>query len=464
MRPPLRFVLDISLILVPGLTVAHFIPHLGWGLIVTALVFKLFRHQRHLTQLEDWSRTPSPAHSLEGDGQWDEVFSRLHRHERTRLDQLAEADSRTQDIRRAFEALPDGILLIDTGLRIEWANRSASQLFGLRLPEDIGQPVNYLIRAPGFVDFLSGFSCDPSPENSAEGCEPASKLASKSDPDPAPGLIIRTENTLGRVLSVHQYPYSEHKRLLQISDITQLDRLDKTRRDFVANVSHELRTPLTVLSGFIETLQEVALTPEQQINYLGLMQSQSARMQNLLDDLLKLSSLEAAPDASSDVTVSVIELAENLLRDASILSAGRHKLSLNLRSQMGIAGEESGLRSALGNLVSNAVRYTPEGGQITLGWEIDATGHGHLSVTDTGIGIAQEHLPRLTERFYRVDKGRSRDTGGTGLGLAIVKHALARHQARLDIRSHIGTGSTFTAVFPPSRLRPSYQGPLPCQE
>jgi two-component system, OmpR family, phosphate regulon sensor histidine kinase PhoR len=218
-------------------------------------------------------------------------------------------------------------------------------------------------------------------------------------------------------------------------------------------VSHELRTPLTVLVGFLETLQNLKLDAQRQRDYLGMMQEQAARMQRIIDDLLTLSSLDGAPPAAADKRVPVRSLIERLKADAEALSGGRHNIEVLMETPSDLLGLDSELASAFGNLVSNAIRYTPPGGTITLAWREAADG-ARFSVEDTGIGIDAEHLPRLAERFYRVDRSRSRETGGTGLGLAIVKHALARHQASLDIESKRGAGSRFIVRFPPQRLLP----------
>jgi two-component system phosphate regulon sensor histidine kinase PhoR len=223
------------------------------------------------------------------------------------------------------------------------------------------------------------------------------------------------------------------------------------RRDFVANVSHELRTPLTVLVGFLETVRELKLDPQRVRDYIGMMQEQSARMQRIIDDLLTLSALDSAPPASGDRRVAVQPLLQRLRADATALSGGRHAIRLEGETASELLGVESELASAFGNLVSNAIRYTPPGGVVTLAWRESQDG-ARFSVEDTGIGIEPEHIPRLTERFYRVDRSRSRETGGTGLGLAIAKHALARHDAVLEVQSEPGKGSRFTARFPARRL------------
>jgi two-component system phosphate regulon sensor histidine kinase PhoR len=232
--------------------------------------------------------------------------------------------------------------------------------------------------------------------------------------------------------------------------VTQSERLDRTRRDFVANVSHELRTPLTVLAGFLETLQEFEVDRDEQRRYLDLMAEQSKRMQTIVQDLLTLSSIESAPPPGNEA-IDMASLIDKLKRDAEALSAGRHAIVVESDDHGDLRGSEPELVSALGNLVTNAVRYTPAGGTVRICWHASQRG-AEFAVEDTGIGIAPEHIPRLTERFYRVDRGRSRDSGGTGLGLAIVKHSLNRHQAQLDITSTPGQGSRFAARFPASRV------------
>jgi two-component system phosphate regulon sensor histidine kinase PhoR len=239
--------------------------------------------------------------------------------------------------------------------------------------------------------------------------------------------------------------------MLLSRDVTQAERVDLMRRDFVANVSHELRTPLTVLVGFLETIHNLKLDPQRQRDYVGMMQEQASRMQRIIEDLLTLSALDSAPPATADKIVPVQPLLARLKADAEALSSGRHNIELDCEEVHDLLGIETELASAFGNLVSNAIRYTPAGGTVTLAWREGDDG-ARFSVADTGIGIEAEHIPRLTERFYRVDRSRSRETGGTGLGLAIAKHALARHDATLEIESELGKGSRFIARFPARRL------------
>ena len=268
-------------------------------------------------------------------------------------------------------------------------------------------------------------------------------------------LDYRPAHNPGQALSLEVIPFSDGRKLLVSFDITQIERADTTRRDFIANVSHELRTPLTVIHGFLEHMSDAPVQPtEQARRHIGLMVQQSNRMLKLVDDLLMLSRLEGGDNPRREEIVDVYALALALTEDARALSEGRHTIEVQVAPGACITGSADELRSAFGNLVSNAVRYTPATsppGCITLAWRTDEKGCGSFGVSDTGIGIAAEHIPRLTERFYRVDRGRSRETGGTGLGLAIVKHVLLRHQATLEIYSEPGAGSEFRMVFPPWR-------------
>jgi len=401
-------------------------PWAGWAVLVLGLIVQLGYHIVYLGRLERWSRQPSATAELEGDGVWDDVFSRIYRHEKKLLELIARRETEAAEFSAAIQALTDGVILLDPDNHITWCNMTAEMQFGLTLRTDQGQPLANLVRQPEFVAYLAA----------EEFARP---------------LLLRPDRQEGRVLSVHVLPYGSGNRLMQIKDVTQADALDRMRRDFVANVSHELRTPLTVLAGFLETLQEIELEPDDRRHYLELMTEQSERMQLIVRDLLTLSSMEAAPPPENE-EVDMATLLDKLRRDAEMLSGGRHHIVLVAAEGSGdLRGAESELVSALGNLVSNAVRYTPEGGTITLSWHTGKDG-GEFAVQDTGIGIEAKHIPRLTERFYRVDRGRSRDTGGTGLGLAIVKHALGRHRATLDISSTPGKGSRFAARFPVSRV------------
>jgi two-component system phosphate regulon sensor histidine kinase PhoR len=360
-------------------------------------------------------------------GFWGEMGYRIERAVVARDRTLSREQGRLAHFLSAIEASPNGVLLLDENDQIEWCNSVAADHFGLDPLRDKRQRVTNLVRAPAFVSYLQ-----------AGAFEQAVTI-----PDP------RNRGTL----SVYIRPYGEGLKLVLSLDITERERSEGMRRDFVANVSHEIRTPLTVLSGFIETMSNLPLTEVERRRVLTLMGQQTQRMQTLVADLLTLAQLEGSPRPPSDRWVAVSKLFGQAQADATALSMGRHQLSFAGADAAQLAGSESELMSAVGNLVTNAVRYTPEGGRIAVNWRIREDGAGEVSVSDTGPGIAREHLPRLTERFYRVDGSRSRDTGGTGLGLSIVKHVVQRHGGELDIHSETGKGSRFCLVLPAARVR-----------
>lgn len=401
-------------------------PWIGWAVCSLGWLLQLLQHWRHLVLLERWSRHPELTTDLQGTGIWDEIFARLYRHERDQRREKQAARHEALLYVAAGQALIDGLISLNAQGQIEWCNATAEEMLGLDRRTDLGQPLINLVRQPELVQhFQAGdFSqplCLPSPEDAS------------------------------RLLSLHVVGYGGKRRLVQIRDITQSKRIDDMRRDFVANVSHELRTPLTVLAGFIETLVDIELETQERRRYLQLMSEQSARMQRLLEELLALSTLESAPPPSMSERVAMPELLRKVLRDGEALSAGRHRISLETEGLGDLLGSEVEIASALSNLVSNAVRYTPAGGEIRLFWQVNEQG-ARFTVEDTGIGIEAKHLPRLTERFYRVDRSRSRETGGTGLGLSIVKHALMRHHGHLEVVSTLGKGSRFSACFPAVRV------------
>jgi two-component system, OmpR family, phosphate regulon sensor histidine kinase PhoR len=396
----------------------------AWGVLLLLL---LLHHTYNLSRLYRWLKEPTRATLPEGGGEWDEIFAGLARLLRwqTRIEsRLSAALDRFQ---QAGAALPEGVIILDEADRIEWCNPRAESYFALSNQRDRGQQITYLVRAPQFVKYLEAGSFS----------------------EPLQLRVVRNDEEL--TLSIQLVPYGFREKLLLSRDITRWERMETTRRDFVANVSHELRTPLTVLGGFLETLSDVK-TPDPGLlrRSLQLMSEQASRMQGLVEDLLTLSRLESAQNPLREEFVDVPEVARSLFRDAQALSAGRHRVSLRVDNEMGLRGNNDELRSALMNLISNAVRYTPEGGEIELSWST-RSGEPLFAVRDTGIGIEPHHIPRLTERFYRVDRSRSRSTGGTGLGLAIVKHVLSRHQGHLEIESEPGAGSVFSVVFPSIR-------------
>jgi two-component system phosphate regulon sensor histidine kinase PhoR len=356
------------------------------------------------------------------------VFTALYRRQRSEISERRRLAQSLARSRQAGRALPYGVAILDAEYRIVWCNDSCEAHFGIDAEADVGQPITYLVREPEFVEFVAA--------------------ADFSKP-----IQLKTGRD-GLVVSVQFVPYVDSQRLLLSRDITQGIRLETMRRDFVANVSHELRTPLTVLVGFLETVRELKLDPDRSRDYLNLMAEQSKRMHRIIEDLLTLSTLESAAEPPREERVDVALLLSRIQGEAIALSAGRQRITLDAEQGFDLLGSEAEIASAFGNLASNAVRYTPSGGEVRLIWRSSQKG-AEFTVEDTGVGIEAEHIPRLTERFYRVDRGRSRETGGTGLGLAIVKHALARHQATLEIESTPGTGSRFTAKFPARRVVPA---------
>lgn len=359
-------------------------------------------------------------------GLWGEVYYRLHRLVKRWRTQVLQVEQQHTRFIQAIQASPYGVLMLDDADQIEWCNGVAEQHFGLNARRDVRQRITHLIRRPEFVHYLTRERYD----------EP---------------LIMRDMGEHKRnITSVQILPYGENRKLVLTQDITKLENTEAMRRDFVANVSHELKTPLTVLTGFLETVRDLPVSEEDRLRYLDMMLVQSMRMQHIVEDLLALAKLESDAQPPSHERVDVAGLAAHLVHDAQALSQGRHEIQAEIDTAVVLRGAENELLSALGNLVSNAVRYTPDGGRIAIRMTF-TDGHSVFSVSDTGLGIAPEHIPRLTERFYRVDRSRSRDTGGTGLGLAIVKHVLSRHHAELRVTSEVGRGSTFRIVFPVDR-------------
>ncbi len=395
-----------------------------------------------LHRLERWLAGPDLNSDVAWRGLWLEIAQRIQRLIKQRDKQVAVHEQRLQHFLQAIQASPNGVTLLDDQGRIEWFNDTAAAHLGLDIRRDHLQHVVHLVRDPVFSRYFAQTQHDA--EVVIEG---------------------RSQSVAHSVkLSVQLHAYGEGRQLLLTRDITSIALADAMRRDFVANVSHEIRTPLTVLSGFVETLQSIPLPEAERQRYLDLMAVQASRMQSLVADLLTLSQLEGSLPPGMNEKVSVQELMTQVASDAQALSAVLsvhdgdqrhcvHELLFEPAPAWVLLGVRSELLSAISNLVSNAVRYTPAGGTIRVAWSRDAE-QVILSVNDTGPGIAPEHLPRLSERFYRVDRSRSRETGGTGLGLAITKHVAQRHGGELRIESHVGQGSTFMLVLPVSRLEP----------
>jgi two-component system, OmpR family, phosphate regulon sensor histidine kinase PhoR len=395
-----------------------------------ALILAGAYHINNLFKLVRWLRTPvEEAVPLpRAFGMWDYVFADVNRRARTASHQQERLSAALERFREASQAMPHGLMFLSNTNTIEWVNRQGEQHFGLDRARDQGTPVTNIVRQPDFVRYL------------------------QQDEHDVP-LTFTASRPIGRTLMVHLVPFSEDMRLLMSEDITQGERLEAMRRDFVANVSHEMRTPLTVVSGFLETVIDGLddLGKEDVRHYLGLASEQAGRMQRLIQDLLTLSALETGAPMLQEEPVDVAMLLEEVQQEAEVVSGGRHVVELECTTHACLLGNAKELYSAFANLAINAVRYTPAGGHIRIGWRQRGS-VVEYTVADDGIGIAPEHIPRLTERFYRVDRGRSRETGGTGLGLAIVKHVVSRHQGDLLIDSEPGRGSRFTACFPARRL------------
>lgn len=377
--------------------------------------------------LMEWLRGSIEKQAPRDAGFWGEIGYRIERALRTRELTIAQERDRLQQFLSAIEASPNGVLMLDANDQIDWCNATAADHFGLDPVRDRGQRVTNLVRSPIFVGYLQAAAFDQ------------------------PVQLVGPSG-LG-TLSVLVRPYGEGLRLVLSQDVTERERADAMRRDFVSNVSHEIRTPLTVLAGFVETMSALPLNEGERTRVLALMTQQTQRMQALVADLLILARLEGSPRPPADRWQSVAALLQRVRADGESLSAGRHEFIVAGGEDADIAGSDTELLSAVGNLVGNAIRYTAEGGRIDVSWAWRRDGSGELVVADTGIGIAREHLPRLTERFYRVDGSRSRESGGTGLGLSIVKHAVQRHGGEIDIESELGKGSRFRLVFPASRVR-----------
>jgi two-component system, OmpR family, phosphate regulon sensor histidine kinase PhoR len=424
-RHALTFLLFISILSLLLWAAAGALPAVV--LFSALLMVRWLFHVRNLVKLGYWLESPEKREVPEGEGPWEDVFARLNKMVREHRKERTKRAAALHDLELATSALPEGVVSLDKTDHIEWCNPLAEKHLGLDRARDIGQQITYLVRQPEFVEYL----------------------AEKKFSEP---LLLRGPRKEDLVLSCKLVAYSGHKKLLVTRDVTHFEQIETMRRDFVANVSHELRTPLTVVNGFVETLQDMPnLENDMARRALPMMGEQTLRMTHLVGDLLTLSKLEDRLNMLKEDEVDVPAMLQGCHDVGLVLSNGQHQLKLELLSDCKLFGSMEELRSAFGNLISNAIRYTPTDGEIVIRWELRVDGQPVFSVRDSGIGIAPQHIARLTERFYRVDSSRSRATGGTGLGLAIVKHIANRHQATLEISSEEGKGSKFSIVFPVKR-------------
>jgi two-component system, OmpR family, phosphate regulon sensor histidine kinase PhoR len=407
------------------------------GALIAGLLWMLVDAWRGY-RVRSWLRHGDLAMAPQMSGWWGVVLDRARKLLRDRERNINAGEQRLKDFLSAIQASPNGVLMLDAQAQIEWCNQTAATHLGVHPERDVMQRVGNLLRDPIFTAYMA--------------------VENPVDPVVIAGHRHRMERPV--LISVQRHRYGEGKQLLLTRDVTLLEQAEAMRRDFVANVSHEIRTPLTVMSGFVETLQTLPLTADEQKRYLALMAVQAVRMQGLVEDLLTLSRLEGSPVPNFLNTTPLMSLLKTCESEARGLSdvisqgAAAQIIQFEVNPLLGgasLMGEARELQSALSNLVSNAVRYTPAGGQIQVNVDQGIDGSLFIAVRDTGPGIAAEHLPRLTERFYRVDRSRSRESGGTGLGLAIVKHVMQRHGGSLSITSEVGQGSCFKLVFPSTR-------------
>ena len=428
----------LLLSLLAGVLLGALAGSVAWG-VALALAGVLAWHAYRLRQLIRWLDSKGRRfHPPDAGGIWDDVYLRIYRlqqRNRKRKRKLGKMLNRFQE---ATAAMPDAVVVLNRDNEAEWWNDSAARLLGLQNPRDVGQRITNLLRHPDFRAYLEAGDFS------------------------RPGPVIASPVKEQAELAIRVVPYARNRRLLIARDISHLQRLEQVRRDFVANVSHELRTPLTVINGYLESLVEDERLGPEHARIMREMHEQALRMQQLVDDLLMLSRLESGQAMEPETVVDVAAVLDEVVNEARRVGEGKsHRLALEADPDLRLLGRPNELRSLFSNLVFNAVRYTPPGGEIRVRWHRDDQGRPVFEVSDTGIGIAAHHIPRLTERFYRVDVGRSRQEGGTGLGLAIVKHVLMRHGGQLEIESEVGVGSRFRAVFPAERIADEAESPRP---
>lgn len=417
---------ELAFFYAPWVIVGWIFGYLPW-LLLAATVLQLAWHLHNQMRLSAWLWDEKRLTPPSGSGNWESLFNGIYRMQQRQRRKRKELTNLIRRFRNGAESLPDAVVVFRSEGNIVWCNKLAQYLLGFRWPDDSGQPISNLIRTPDFIKYL----------NKQDFSEP---------------LEMPSPLNVERMLELRIVPYTEGEHLMVVRDVTQLKQLEGMRRNFFANVSHELRTPMTVLQGYLEMTED----PDMVVGPMwskahGVMTEQLNRMNSLVNQLLTLSKIEAAPMHELDEVVNVPAMLEVLEKEATSLSGDKeHKLEFDIDKSLRVLADEDQLRSAISNLVYNAVKYTPAGATVKVRWYQTSQG-ACLDVSDTGDGIEPQHLHRLTERFYRVDKARSRDTGGSGLGLAIVKHALSHHDSHLEIQSEVGVGSRFSFTLP-SRL------------
>ncbi|WP_047049856.1 phosphate regulon sensor histidine kinase PhoR [Vibrio mexicanus] len=417
---------ELAFFYTPWIIVGWIFGFMPW-LLLAATALQLVWHLHNQMRLSAWLWDEKRLTPPSGSGNWESLFNGIYRLQQRQRKKRKELTNLIRRFRNGAESLPDAVVVFRGEGNIVWCNKLAQHLLGFRWPDDSGQPISNLIRTPDFIKYL----------NKGDFSEP---------------LEMRSPLNVERMLELRIVPYTEGEHLMVVRDVSQLKQLEGMRRNFFANVSHELRTPMTVLQGYLEMTED----PDMVVGPMwgkahGVMTEQLNRMNSLVNQLLTLSKIEAAPMHELEDVVNVPAMLEVLEKEAVSLSGDdNHKLTFEVDKSLRVLGDDDQLRSAISNLVYNAVKYTPAGADVHVRWFNSPQG-ACLEVQDSGDGIEPQHLHRLTERFYRVDKARSRDTGGSGLGLAIVKHALSHHDSHLEIHSEVGEGSKFSFVLP-SRL------------
>lgn len=419
-----KFLIGVLLFLAAGGLVGAFYGEVALGLLIAALL-ALFWQVRQLLSFDRALRTGNFDNFRNGEGIWEQLFSRFRYQDEKAARRKKDYRQLLKEIRKSTNAMPDGAVVLNADNEIVTCNRAAKALAGLKRKKDRGQRVDNILRDPELVRLLQA-------------------------DDPSTRVEIPSPVIEGNWLNCRVVPYGADQKLLMLRDVTERIRLSKMRRDFVANASHELRSPLTVISGYLDALSDEGQVPEDWARPVSQMQGQAKRMRHLLGELLELSRLESAGRSESDETVDVVDLL-NKAKQAFEGHAEVATIEVRAESSANLTSNPAEIETVIVNLLANAVRFTPDDGEVTLTWRSDADG-GDLIVSDTGEGIDSQFIPRLTERFFRVDKGRSREAGGTGLGLAIVKHVLARYDADLIITSSVGEGSEFRCHFPVERI------------